>query len=499
MTRLGPAASASRRPGARHEPFSIGARIAHGSRYDDTTTPRGSRCAERMVDTPASDGRSADDARARGERPAGAGSSTSSTWRATPSSRPTPAACSPNGTGSPRSSSGGRATRCSAGPSPSSSSRERPRPPSCTSSSRWARRCAAWGGRGRASCDLLHREGYEVEVLGSAYIVGLRRRPAHRWLPLRPGRGQGGRRGPRPRLSARLAHRACPTARCSPTASPTPWPRGRARRDRSPCSSSTSTASRPSTTGSATRSATRSWWPWPSASKRPTARPRSSPGWAATSSSSSSTVTTPKATPWRTPQRALHALCDSHSRRATTRCSSPPASAWPAPVAGVNEATPLLSNADAAMYQAKRRGGGTVEVFGEVMRMRVLDRMNTEHSLHRALERQRAPPLLPAGGGDQRLPGGGGRGPVALGAPRAGAGGAEPVHPRGRGERAHHPHRRLGAARGVPAAVHVAGRPSRWAPAARWRSTCRPGRSTTPRSSRRWSGSSRTPACRPPT
>jgi diguanylate cyclase (GGDEF)-like protein/PAS domain S-box-containing protein len=56
--------------------------------------------------------------------------------------------------------------------------------------------------------------------------------------------------------------------------------------------------------------------------------------------------------------------------------------------AGVAEATPLLSNADAAMYQAKKRGGGTVEVFGEAMRMRVLDRMNTEHSLHRALERR---------------------------------------------------------------------------------------------------------------
>jgi len=55
--------------------------------------------------------------------------------------------------------------------------------------------------------------------------------------------------------------------------------------------------------------------------------------------------------------------------------------------ARVAEATPLLSNADAAMYQAKRRGGGTFEVFGEVLRMRVLDRMNTEHSLHRALER----------------------------------------------------------------------------------------------------------------
>jgi diguanylate cyclase (GGDEF)-like protein/PAS domain S-box-containing protein len=53
----------------------------------------------------------------------------------------------------------------------------------------------------------------------------------------------------------------------------------------------------------------------------------------------------------------------------------------------VTDATPLLSNADAAMYQAKRRGGGSVEVFGEAMRVRVLDRMNTEHSLHRALER----------------------------------------------------------------------------------------------------------------
>ncbi|HXQ62778.1 MAG TPA: EAL domain-containing protein [Acidimicrobiales bacterium] len=53
----------------------------------------------------------------------------------------------------------------------------------------------------------------------------------------------------------------------------------------------------------------------------------------------------------------------------------------------VTEATPLLSNADAAMYQAKTRGGGSVEVFGEAMRVRVLDRMNTEHSLHRALER----------------------------------------------------------------------------------------------------------------
>ncbi len=55
--------------------------------------------------------------------------------------------------------------------------------------------------------------------------------------------------------------------------------------------------------------------------------------------------------------------------------------------AGVTEATSLLSNADAAMYQAKQRGGGTTEVFGEAMRVKLLDRMTTEHSLHRALER----------------------------------------------------------------------------------------------------------------
>jgi diguanylate cyclase (GGDEF)-like protein/PAS domain S-box-containing protein len=54
----------------------------------------------------------------------------------------------------------------------------------------------------------------------------------------------------------------------------------------------------------------------------------------------------------------------------------------------VLEPTPLLSNADAAMYQAKTRGGGAIEVFGEAMRARVLDRMHTEHALHRALERE---------------------------------------------------------------------------------------------------------------
>jgi diguanylate cyclase (GGDEF)-like protein/PAS domain S-box-containing protein len=55
---------------------------------------------------------------------------------------------------------------------------------------------------------------------------------------------------------------------------------------------------------------------------------------------------------------------------------------------GVDDGTELLANAEAAMYQAKRRAGSSVETFGESMRIEVLDRMTTEHSLHRALERR---------------------------------------------------------------------------------------------------------------
>ena len=54
---------------------------------------------------------------------------------------------------------------------------------------------------------------------------------------------------------------------------------------------------------------------------------------------------------------------------------------------GVDDPADLLAHAEAAMYQAKRRGGFGVETFGESLRVEVLDRMATEHSLHRALER----------------------------------------------------------------------------------------------------------------
>ncbi len=55
---------------------------------------------------------------------------------------------------------------------------------------------------------------------------------------------------------------------------------------------------------------------------------------------------------------------------------------------GVDDAVELLSNAEAAMYRAKHRGGTSFETFGESMRLEVLDRMTTEHLLHRALERR---------------------------------------------------------------------------------------------------------------
>ena len=53
----------------------------------------------------------------------------------------------------------------------------------------------------------------------------------------------------------------------------------------------------------------------------------------------------------------------------------------------VNESTMLLSNAESAMYQAKQRGGSSIQTFGEAMRIEVHERMATESLLHRALER----------------------------------------------------------------------------------------------------------------
>jgi EAL domain-containing protein (putative c-di-GMP-specific phosphodiesterase class I) len=47
----------------------------------------------------------------------------------------------------------------------------------------------------------------------------------------------------------------------------------------------------------------------------------------------------------------------------------------------------LLRDADAAMYMAKDRGRGRVEIFDDAMRARIIERMDVEHGLRRALAR----------------------------------------------------------------------------------------------------------------
>ncbi len=151
-------------------------------------------------------------------------------------------------------------------------------------------------------------------------------------------------------------------------------------------------------------------------------------------------------------------------RPATARSSSRPASGWPAPVAP-------RDRGHAAALQ-RRRG----HVPGQDARRRERRGLRRGHAhagarphAHRALaapgpRAPRAAALLPTGGGDPRGRAVGVEALLRWEHPEHGPGGPQQVHPRGRGERPHHPHRRLGAARGVPPAVHVAGRPSRRAP-----------------------------------
>jgi diguanylate cyclase (GGDEF)-like protein len=47
----------------------------------------------------------------------------------------------------------------------------------------------------------------------------------------------------------------------------------------------------------------------------------------------------------------------------------------------------LIRDADAAMYRAKERGGGTYEVFDDAIRARAVRRLQLEHALHRAIDR----------------------------------------------------------------------------------------------------------------
>ena len=62
-------------------------------------------------------------------------------------------------------------------------------------------------------------------------------------------------------------------------------------------------------------------------------------------------------------------------------------------------ATPesLLRDSDAAMYRAKERGRGRIEMFDEALRSKAERRLATASALHRALERGRVRRPLPTG------------------------------------------------------------------------------------------------------
>jgi diguanylate cyclase (GGDEF)-like protein len=55
---------------------------------------------------------------------------------------------------------------------------------------------------------------------------------------------------------------------------------------------------------------------------------------------------------------------------------------------GTEEPEALIRDADAALYRAKDHGRGGYEIFDEVMRSRVIEHMQTENDLRRALQRQ---------------------------------------------------------------------------------------------------------------
>ena len=55
---------------------------------------------------------------------------------------------------------------------------------------------------------------------------------------------------------------------------------------------------------------------------------------------------------------------------------------------GVEDPEALIRDADSALYRAKEHGRGGYEIFDEVMRSRVIEHMQTENELRRALQRE---------------------------------------------------------------------------------------------------------------
>ena len=121
----------------------------------------------------------------------------------------------------------------------------------------------------------------------------------------------------------------------------------------------------------------------------------------------------------------------------------------------------LVREADTAMYRAKGAGRDRYEVFDDIMRAEVADRVAIAQELRHALERDELvlefQPMVGVSDGSlaacEAL--------LRWHHPERGDRAAAVVHPAGRGERADRPHRRVGAARGLPPGRGVAppGRP----------------------------------------
>ena len=222
-------------------------------------------------------------------------------------------------------------------------------------------------------------------------------------------------------------------------------------RPASPCCSSTSTTSRSSTTRSATAPAIACSAAWPSGCAASCARATSSPASAATSSPSCCPGITSEAYALGVARRLAEALREplvldgerryvtasvgvsfSGAQRATipTRCCATPTRRCTAP---------------------RRLGKSRCEVFDDSMRERAMERLELESGLRHALDdgelRLVYQPLVTLDDGRVTRR----RGAAALGPPDLRHRRAAALHLAGRAQRAHHPHRRVGPARGVPA------------------------------------------------